>query len=43
VIGGLAKHAGSPAESCAGTISVVVTANNTTTADFVCRALAQGS
>jgi len=43
VIGGLAKHAGSPAESCAETISVVVTANNTTTADFVCRALAQGS
>jgi hypothetical protein len=38
VIGGLAKHAGAAAESCAETINVVVTANNTTTADFVCHA-----
>ena len=38
VIGGLAKAAGAAAESCAETITVVVTANSTTDADFVCHA-----
>ena len=36
VIGGLAKHAGSAAESCAATLQVVVTANTTTNIDYVC-------
>ena len=38
VVGGLAKLAGSAAESCAETITVVVTANTTTNTDFVCDA-----
>ena len=38
VIGGLSKLAGAAAESCAETITVVVTANSTTNADFVCDA-----
>jgi hypothetical protein len=39
VIGGLAGQPGGPAaESCDATINVVVTANSTTRADFVCHA-----
>ena len=39
VIGGLSGQRGGPApESCAETMSVVVTANSTTHADFVCHA-----
>ena len=38
VIGGLSKHSGAAAESCAETITVMVTANSTTNADFVCHA-----
>ena len=36
VIDGLSKQSGAAAESCADTINVVVTANSTTNADFVC-------
>ena len=39
VIGGLSgKPGGSAAETCGATIDVVVTANSTTRADYVCRA-----
>lgn len=39
VIGALSGHAGGPApESCAATMNVVVRANSTTHADYVCRA-----
>jgi len=38
VIGGLSKQAGAAAESCAETITGVITANGTTKADFVCHA-----
>ena len=39
VIGALSGHAGGPApESCAATMKVVVRANSTTHADYVCRA-----
>ena len=42
VIGGLSKQSGAAAESCAETITVVVTANKTTNADFVCHATLVG-
>ena len=43
VIGGLSGHSGGqPPESCAETINVVVTANSTTDADFVCHAAPVG-
>lgn len=38
VVGGLSKQPGAAAESCAETINVVVVANRTTNADFVCHA-----
>lgn len=39
VIGALSGHAGGPApETCAATMNVVVRANSTTVADYVCRA-----
>ena len=39
VIGGLSGHSGGPApETCAASMSVVVTANSTTRADYVCQA-----
>ena len=39
VIGGLSGHSGGPApETCSETINVVVTANGTTRADYVCHA-----
>jgi len=44
VIGGLAGDSGGPAaETCAATINVVVTANITTHADYVCHATAATS
>jgi hypothetical protein len=44
VIGGLSGHAGGPpAESCASTINVVVTAKSTTRADYVCHATPVGA
>jgi len=42
VIGGLSKQSGAAAESCAETINVVVSANSTTQADFVCHATPAG-
>jgi hypothetical protein len=40
VIGGLSGHPGGPAaEKCAAAINVVVTANSTTRADYVCDAV----
>ena len=39
VIGGLSGHPGGPpAETCGATINIVVTANSTTRADYVCLA-----
>ena len=43
VIGGLSKQSGAAAESCAETINVVVVANGTTNADFVCHAKPVGN